>query len=128
MAAINSLPLLSPEEIRRRLSRMRGEHHIRRNNEITFNDLARWVQVDNRRIRLHANGKDPISDMWQLIYTQFFAMVDSGELVIQWVGDPNDRRTMKKMLVRVPKPAQPPKPPIRPRIDFAEVAPRLKFE
>ena len=121
---IDKIPLMSRDEILRRLSRMTGEPHRRRDNEITRKDMARWIGVDEREIRNHV-ARDyprPISDSWQIIYSRFFYLVDTGCLVIRI--QPVTRR---KELVLVPKPEVPPKKPLRPRIEFGD-RPSLQLE
>jgi hypothetical protein len=121
---INNIKLLGKDEILRRLARMTGEPYLRRPTEITKLDLAKWVGVDVRRIRLHTSLTEDISDSWQLIYSQFFALVDSGELVVKL--EKNRNGVMTKVLVRGPKPAKPPRKPLMPRIDMATI--RLKLD
>lgn len=118
--AINEIPLLDRETILRRIAHMKGEPFVNRPTEITVLDMAKWFGVKRERIDLHTRKKEPISDTWQLCYSHFFHLVDTGQLALNVVVDPNDGRKKRKELIRVPKPEVLPKRPIRPHIDFAE--------
>jgi hypothetical protein len=118
---IRSLNLLTAEEIVRRLKRMTGENYRMRPNQITRYDFAKWAGIDVREVRYHSKGIRPITDAWQIVYSQFFQLVDAGELVLQ-----QDKRTKTKTLVRVPAPPVPPKRTLQPAIDFATM--RLKLD
>ena len=104
-------PLLTKEEIVRRLVRMTGPKFVKRPNDVTRYDVARWFDVEGRFIRWHSSGERPINDFWQVAYSQFFALVDAGLIEIRYVDG-------KKTLVRVAKPSKPPKKTLRPYIDF----------
>lgn len=119
---LNKLKLLSREEILRRLARMKGAPNVRRRHEITRLDMARWMGVDVRYIRFHETLREPITDSFQIIYSQFFHLIESGQLVI----DPN--QGPKKVLIRVPPPAEPPRKPIRPHIALSSNGPKLRFD
>lgn len=121
MDCLNSLPLLSREEILRRMARMHGEPHVRRDNEVTRNDLAKWIGIDFRQVRSYERGKTPITDAMQIVFSQFFFLLDSGQLAIRFEG-------RKKFLERVPPPSEPPKPQVRPHVAFGADGPRLKFD
>ena len=118
---IKSLKLLERDEIIRRLRRMTGPSYVQRPTEFTRYDLAKWIGVDAGDIRAHMRQRCEITDAFQIIYSQFFQLVDNGELVIQY-----NRSTKEKVLVRVPAPAVPPKRKLQPAIDFASM--RLKLD
>ena len=115
--------LIPKDELRRRLSRMVLERGKKRLTEVTLQDMARWIGCDRRDIRNHINGGEPVSDAFQIIYSRFFALLDAGELEIRIE---RNGPGMKKILVRVPKPATPPRRVLQPRIDYASM--RLKYE
>lgn len=112
-----SVKLMSIEEIKRRLVRMTGEPYVRRPNEITRVDVAKWFGIDKRYVRMHCD--DEINDFWQYAYSVFFEMMDKGLIEIQF-----DKHG-KKMLVRVATPAAPPKKKLRPFVDLATMTLRL---
>lgn len=99
---------------------MVGEPNRKRLDEITRNDVARWFDVDVRLVRMHQEDVKDISDFWQWAYTQFFAMVDSGEIRITF-----DKHG-KKTLVRGEKPTTPVKKTPRPFVDLATM--KLGFD
>lgn len=119
--AINDIPLLAREDILRRLAHLKGVHGRPNMHAITIRDLARWFGVQRRRIRLHTEGVESISDMWQVMYSQVFHLIDSGELELRVEVDSNDKRVRRKVLVRVPKPVTPPKRPVRPHVDLSDM-------
>ncbi|HUP07666.1 MAG TPA: hypothetical protein VMU47_10975 [Caldimonas sp.] len=116
------MKLLSVDEIRRRLSRMTGEPHVRRLDEITRNDLARWFGVDIRLVRNHSSGREAINSFWQVAYSQIFGLIDDGCIKIEFTT------RGKKTLVRIPKPAVAPKKKLRPFVDFTGAHPRLGLD
>lgn len=97
---------------------MKGAPFIVRMNEITVLDMARWFGVKRERIDLHTKRKEDISDTWQLCYSHFFHLIDTGQLQLRVVVEEGDRRLRRKVLVRVPKPETPPKRPTRPCVDL----------
>lgn len=120
MNDLQSLRLLTRDEILRRLARLRGAPFVRRPKEITRRDMANWMNVELKQIQMHQSGKMAISDSWQLIYSQFFALIDAGALVL----DPDSK---KKTLIRV-TPAARPAPRLLPHIEFAGDRPRLRLD
>jgi hypothetical protein len=118
---IRSLKLLEREQIIRRLRRLTGPSYIARPTEITRYDLAKWIGMDAGHVRAHMRGAARITDAFQIIYSQFFQLVDNGELVIEY-----NKKTKEKVLLRVPAPPAPPKRKLQPAIDFATM--RLKLD
>lgn len=111
--------LLSHDEIIRRLIRLTGPRYVRRPNEITRFDVAKWFDVDERFVRMHATKVKEISDFWQFAYTQFFVLVDAGLIEIQF----NDQG--HKTLVRLAKPKAAVKKTLRPWVDLTTMQLRL---
>jgi hypothetical protein len=99
---------------------VRGEV-FRAPDEITRYDAAKWIGINIREVRSHMNGSREVNESFQIIYSRFFQLIESGELVLEY-----DRPTKKKTLVRVPEPATPPKRKLMPAIDFASM--RLKLD
>ena len=118
---IRNLKLLTRDEIIRRLRRMTGPKNVSRPTEFTRYDVAKWIGVDAGDVRAHMRGRKEITDAFQIIYSQFFMLVESGELEIRY-----NRSTKEKILVRVPPPAVPPKRKLQPAIDFTTM--RLKLD
>jgi len=110
---------MARDEIIRRLIRMKGERYVQRPNDITMYDLARWFGVDERLIRSHRGGREPINDFWQVAYTQVFALIDAGLIEIRYDG-------RKKTLVRLAKPKAPVKKTPKPYINFGKMS--LEFD
>lgn len=106
------------DEIVRRLKRMTGEKHVRRPDEITRVQVAQWLGVDMRLLRMHCAGV-VINDTWQIVYSQFFDLLDRGCLKLV-------REGRSKRLERVPPPPVPPKKKLMPHVDF--VSGELKFD
>lgn len=119
--AIQNLKILTKDEIVRRLNRLRGEKYLSRPTEITLYDVSKWFGITIREVNSHATRYREINDAFQIAYSQFFHLVEGGELVIEY-----DKSTKKKTLVRVPAPAEPPKRKLMPAIDFASM--RLKLD
>lgn len=103
----------------RRLVRMTGESFVQRPNEITRFDVAKWFDVELRLVRMHSNGLRQINDFWQMSYSQFFHLMDTGCLKVTFEG-------RRKVLVRVKAPDTPPKKKLRPYVDLGTM--RLGFD
>lgn len=98
---------------------MKGEKYIARLREVTIQDVAKWIGISRRCLRGHMDGAFPINEAHQLAYSAFFALYDAGCLKVE-------REGLKKVLVRVEAPKEPPAREMRPYIDMTTM--RLKLE
>lgn len=112
--------LLTREEIRGRLSRMVGERGKHRPDGIMLVDVARWMGMQLRDLKRQLKNENPISNEFQIRYSRFFALVESGRLIV----NPGSR---PKELIHV-EPKAPPKPPVLPRLDFSGNVPQIKWD
>ena len=130
--ALNELQLMSREEILRRLSRYRGDRLFGdRNNEdvFTIKLIAKYFGFTHCVILqwfMPKGNKNHrrISDKKQILLTQFFQMIDRGELIVVHDGLRNSR---VKSIVRVTPKAPPKRQPL-PKIDFTTTLPTLKWD
>lgn len=99
---------------------MTGESFVRRPEEITRGDVAKWFDVDSRIVRWHSSGDREISDAWQVAYSFFFDLVDRGCIKVDF-----DRRG-KKTLTRIPPSKAPVKKTSRPYVDLNSM--KLAFD
>lgn len=95
---------------------MTGLAHVKRPNEITKNDVAKWFGIDERLVRAHRDDPPGINDFWQYCYSMFFELMDAGLIEIRF------NEAGKKTLVRVAKAASVKKKELRPFIDFENMS------
>lgn len=114
------LRIMDADEIRRRLARMTKNFYVKRKNEITKYDVAKFFNTELRDVRRHFKGTKPISKAWQIKYSHFFALLDAGRIAF----DPDSK--VKTLIFVTPK--EPPRPEMRPKIDFSGSSPTLKWD
>lgn len=118
---MDDFPVMTRDEIRRRLSRMVGEKDLKRMHQVTLRDVARWMGVSRGCTRGHLTGAFEINEAHQISYSAFFALIDAGCLKLEVRGG-------RKALVRVKPPKDPPRRALLPHIDFSIPIPKLRFD
>ena len=122
LKTLNEQPLMPRDWLKRRLGRMvnKGQKGGPFRPVVTLSDVAHWFVVDVTLIYQMERGTLEITDKWQVQFSQFFYLLDTGQIEIVV-----DMKRRKKTWRRA-TPAEPPCKAPMPRIDFA--ATKLRFD
>lgn len=121
MKPLNEQPLFPKDWLRRRLTRfVRKGQNASFRASITLGDIAHWFQVDYKLIMHMEDGRLAINDKWQVKLSQFFTLLDAGEIELHV-----DKKNRVKSWARATPKGPACKVPM-PRIDFA--AGKVRFD